>query len=309
MAESRSPVSRLFGAVVPRAVDAVDPEALLDRVDLDALLERIDVDALLDRIDVNALLERIDVDGLIQRVDPDALMQRVDVNALMARVDVKALVARAGIDEIVAETTSGLADRTIDLARRQILVADLVVYAAVDRVLRRKDRETSDTDPRPAGLVSRLLAFVVDSFVIATSFGIIASVLGLLSSKFFGTTFDTSGRGELSWLALYIAWAFLYIWGSIEIAGRTPGKTLLGLRVVGVDQALSGARIAFRTLLLPFVFVGVGVIPCLLRRDRRTLHDLAARTHEVVDWGGRQARLPNTVQAWVDRRRPQPSTA
>jgi uncharacterized RDD family membrane protein YckC len=308
MTESRSPVSRLFGAVVPRAVDAVDPEQLLERIDVNALLGRIDIDLLLDRIDVDRLLDRVDVNALLERVDIDALMGRVDVDALIARVDVKAVVARAGIDEIVAETTSGLADRTIDLARRQVLVADLVVNAATDRILRRRHATAAD-DRQPAGPVSRLLAFMVDSFAMATSFGVLASVLAFLSSKFFGTTFDASGRGEPSWVILYFAWAFLYWWVSLEVAGRTPGKTLLGLRVTAVGGSLTASRVAVRTLLLPLVFVGVGVLPSLWRRDRRGLHDLAAGSQQIVDWGGRQARLPNAVQDWIDRRQPQRSTA
>lgn len=316
MGESRNPVNRLFGAVVPRAVDAVDPDELLDRIDVDALLDRIDVNRLLDRIDVDrlmarvdidALLSRVDVDSLVQRVDTNAIVQRVDVDALMARVDVQQLVARAGIDQIVAETTSGLADRTIDLARRQILVADLVVSSAIDRVLRRRRELDATNGPQPAGPISRLLAFVVDSFAITTSFGILASALGLLSAKLFGTSFDVTGRSEPWWAVLFLSWAFVYLWGSIEIAGRTPGKTVLGLRVIGFGRELSAGRVARRTLLLPLVFIGVGAIPWLWRRDRRTLHDLAAGTQEIVDWGGRQARLPHAVQAWVDRRQPVPS--
>ncbi len=314
MGESRNPVNRIFGAVVPRAVEAVDPDELLDRIDVDALLDRIDVNRLLDRIDVDrlmtrvdvdALLARVDVDALVQRVDANAIVQRVDVDRLMTQVDVKQLVARAGIDQIVAETTSGLADRTIDLARRQVLVGDLILNSTTDRLLRRRHAVDTTDAPQPAGPVSRLLAFLADGFAISTTFGILASVVAFLSARFFGTGFNASGERELLWILGYGLWAFLYLWGSLEIAGRTPGKSLLGLRVVSVDgsQAKAG-RLALRTLLLPLVFVvGLGAMPALLRADRRALHDLIGGTREIVDWGGRQARLPAVIESWLARPR------
>ena len=43
MSEDRSPIGRVFGAIVPRAVDAIEPDALVDKIDIDHLLDRIDV--------------------------------------------------------------------------------------------------------------------------------------------------------------------------------------------------------------------------------------------------------------------------
>ena len=374
MSEERSsPVDRLLGAIVPRAVDSIDPDALIDRLDVDGLVERVDVDALIQRVDVDGLIQRVDVDGLIRRVDlddllaridvqglldridlarlldridmdglirkvdldallatvdldaliarldVDALVARLDVNALVGRldldqlltqVDVKALVDRAGIDAIVAEATTGVAARTLDLARRQVVGLDLILLGGVDRALRRPkvvvpaDADLSPTG-RPGGPVARLLAFVLDSLVVSTTFTIGVTIgralVELLTRQALS---DQSGQGPL-WGAVFLAWWFLYLWTSFVVAGKTPGKALVGLRVTALDGTpLRAGRALLRVVTLPLSMVaGLGLIPAVLRRDRRALHDLVAGSQEVIDWGDRRAALPSTLQRWVETHR------
>lgn len=370
MSDDRSPVGRIFGAIVPRAVDSIDPDALVDRIDVDALVERIDVDGLiqrvdvdalltridvdglLDRIDIGRLLDRIDVDGLISRVDLDALLATVDVDALIARidvdglvarldadaliarldvdalvarldvnalvgrldveallanVDVQALVARAGIDKIVAEATTGVAARTLDLARRQLLGVDLVLLGFVDRVFRRGSvRDTvspAQITGRPAGPVSRLIGFLLDSFLVSVLFSVVVFLTTSLIGLFLGDTVQaTDSRGGY-WATGFLFWWFLYLWISLVVAGRTPGKALVGLRVAGADGLpLRAGRAALRVVVFPFSFVlGLGFIPAVVRRDRRALHDLVAGSAEVVDWGDRSAQLPSALASWLDQ--------
>lgn len=361
MARSRTPMDRVFGAIVPRAVDALDPDELIERLDLDqviarldldAALARIDVDALMGRIDVNALIggvdidglvravdvdaligrvdvdalvQRVDVDALIQRVDIDALMQRVDVDALMARVDVSALmtrvdldallaqvdipllVARAGIDQIVRDATTGLAARTLDLARRQVLGIDVVVLGLVDKALRRGGaRATIPADGpvphgRPAGPLGRLLGFVIDSVLVSTLFGLGVSLTSSLWELFFSTSFDPSRNEGSPWLAGFGVWWFFYLWVSLSVAGRTVGKGIVGLRVVAVGGGpLGPGRAALRVLAFPFSFIlGLGFVPAVLGRNRRALHDLVAGSQEIVDWGTRDASLPAPLTEWL----------
>jgi uncharacterized RDD family membrane protein YckC len=334
VAEDRSPVGRLFGAIVPRAVDAVDPDSLIDKVDIDALVQRVDLDALLERVDIDSLLTRIDVDGIVQRVDVDALMGRVDIDALMARVDIdalmarvdvdalmgridlddllgrvdiRALVLRAGIDEIVAEASTGVAARTLDLVRRQLVGLDVVLLGGVDRLLRRPRLalpagELSATG-RPAGPLSRLLGFLVDSFIVSTLFGIFVTLVGAMLDLFLASDVDLSEGTSVGWAAAFLTWWFLYLWLSLELAGRTVGKALVGLRVVSAPGGpLGPGRAALRTLVFPISFVlGLGFVPAVVRRDRRALHDLVAGSAEVVDWGDREARVPSALERWVER--------
>ncbi|MCB0962341.1 MAG: RDD family protein [Acidimicrobiales bacterium] len=346
MSDDRGAVDRLMGAIVPRAVDAVDVGDVIDRVDVDAIVQRVDVDAIVARVDVDAIVQRVDIDAILARVDMDALMARLDLDAVLDRldldqvlaridmnrligrvdldqvledVDVRALVAKAGIDDIVAEATTGMAARTLDLARRQVLGVDLIVTGGVDRALRRPPVEIDpDADPdvrlsatgRPAGPVARLLAFGADWAMVSLLFGLGVTLTSSLFNLFAGEAVITFEDGGLPWAAGYLLWWFVYLWASLVIAGRTFGKALVGLRVVAVGgEPLSARRAAVRVLVLPVgFFFGLAYLPGVLRRDRRALHDLAAGSQEIIDWGARAAGIPSALDRWV-RQHPTPTPA
>ncbi len=350
MSDSRSssPLNRVIGAIVPRAVDALDPDDLIERLDLDAVLARVDlnllldrldldavlarldldalvnrmdVDALISRVDVNALVSKVDVDGLVSQVDLDGLMARVDVGALVSRVDVNAIVAtvdvnalvdevdvpalvsRAGIDQIVSDATSGIATRALDLARRQLLGFDLLALRLIDRVLRRRPEAQPRTEPWPAGPLSRLLAFMVDSVTVSALFGLGVSLGGFLVGLFTNQTFDGSEASGTLWLAAYATWWFTYMWAGVLVSGRTLGKGLIGLRVVAVDgTSLGPGGAARRALALPFSLVlGLGLLPAVFGRTRRAAHDYAAGSREVVDWGSREVEPPARLADFIER--------
>lgn len=342
MAGSRSsPLNRVMGAIVPRAVDAIDPDELIERLDLNAILARIDLQVLLDRLDIDAVLANVDIDALIARIDVDAvvarvdidqivgrvdidriinevdidavvarvdidrLMQRVDVDALVARIDVDqvvgqvdiaALVARAGIDQIVADATSGMATRALDLARRQVLGVDIAVLGLVDRVVRPR-AEPPDPIGRvwSAGPVSRVLGFVVDSAAVSALFGLGVSLGGFLVELFTSATLDEAEGPGLAWLGAYALWWFSYLWLAVAGTGRTIGKGLVGLRVVALDGSpLRPGAAAKRAITFPFSFIlGLGFLPAVFGASRRALHDYAAGSREIVDWGQREVVPPS----------------
>ena len=321
----RSPVGRMMGAIVPRAMDAIDPDELLERIDLDAALERLDLNALLaridlqellDRIDLAPVLERIDIDGIVRRVDVDAvvsqvdidgLMSRVDIDALLGRIDLPALVARAGIDQIVRDATSGIATSTLDLGRRQVLGIDVVAMGLVDRMLRRRpplgaDALTQD-GRRLGGPLARVLAFLVDSVAVSATFGLLVALGTTLAGLFTGHTVRATRGGGPIWFAAYLTWWFAYLWLSVAITGRTVGKGLLGLKVAGLDgELVAPGRAAIRALLLPVSLVfGIGFLPALFGRSRRAFHDLVAGSRVEVDWGERSVELPAALRSWQAR--------
>jgi len=311
---------------MPSAVGAIDPDELIERMDINALLERIDIDGLLGRIDMDQLLDRIDVDGLIKRVDlnelltridldaligqldVDALIARLDVNALIGRLDMKALVAAAGINDIVAEATTGVATRTVDLARRQLVGVDIIMLGAVDRVTRRPrqpiPRGQISATGRPAGPLTRLLAFGFDAIVVTAMFSITVAVGTALVGLFTGHSYKVTENSGPFWTISYFAWWGLYLWGCVVIAGRTVGKALFGLRILDLDAGpLGPGRAALRTIAFPFSFIlGLGFIPAIVRTDRRAFHELVAGSCEVIDWGDRSADLPSALQGWLERR-------
>jgi len=320
------PIDRVFGAIVPRAVDSidmnevigqvdinhlvsqVDVDGIIQRVDLDALLTRIDIDALLARIDVDALIKRVDVDGLIQQLDVDSLMNRVDLDALMARVDLDALMARAHIDEIVSNASRGVTTRLIDAVRRQLVGLDALLIGVVLQVFRRRPREQSSVADgtvtgRVAGGASRLTAFLIDAAVLSISYGLLVALLVFMVGLFSGDNVDPSKHSWL-WVSGYLAFGFTYYWTGLAITGRSIGKGLVGLRVVRMSgDPISPWRAAVRTIVYPFSFIlGLGLIPIVVGKQRRALHDFAAGDQVLYDWGDRPAEMPAPLSAWVRRR-------
>ncbi len=295
---------------------------MLEVVDPDLVLEHVDVNALLDRIDVNALLDRIDVERLIGRIDIDELLKRADIDALMERVDVKALVDKAGIPEIVAESTSHLTGSALDFFRKPIVGIDEIIFRGLNRLIGRDTREfptgpgalvnwvdenTEDTGFRTgryAGPLTRLLAFVIDSLIVTTGFTVIVAGATYLMELLTNREAPT-GRG-LWYTVGFVIWAFLYLWLSVAIFGKTLGKTVMGVRVVASDGSvgLHSRQALVRALSYPlsFVIVGIGLIGVVFGRERRAWHDHFAGTAVVYDWGSRTARMSTPLAAWLERK-------
>lgn len=297
--------------------ERIDVAALIERVDVNALAGQLDLDALLTRIDLNALLATVDVDALATRIDINAIVSRVDVDAVVDTIDIEAVVARAGIDKIVADASTGMASRTLDLVRRQLVGVDIIIFGLIDRLLRRGPRslptESLSASRQPAGPVSRVLAFLADSVIVSGLFGIVASLAIGAVNLFFGKDISSHNDGSWLWLVALGAWWFVYLWTSIAITGRTPGKALLGLRVTALDGSpLNARRTTVRTLAFPLSFVlGIGFVIGLIRRDRRSLHELIAGSTEIIDWGDRDARMPSALERFVERHNangPEPAT-
>jgi uncharacterized RDD family membrane protein YckC len=304
----------------------VDMDAVLSRVDVDSILSRTDISGILDRIDLNALMAKVDVNALISQVDMDAVLARVnieqllgsiDIDALIARIDLDALIdridmpkvmERAKIDEIVSQASRGMTARLLDLVRRQLAAVDLVLIGVVSRIFRRP-REAiamagSTLTGRIAGGVTRLAAFLLDIFTISLAYSFGIGLVVFLLDLFTGHQFALTHHG-LAWLIGYATFAGLYYWIGLTVTGRSVGKGLFGLRVVGKDNApLSPRRAAVRTIVYPFSFIlCLGLIPIVTGKRRRALHDWAAGTTVVYDWGDRPAELPGPLTDWLDRHR------
>ncbi|MCY1136843.1 RDD family protein [Actinoplanes sp. Pm04-4] len=138
-------------------------------------------------------------------------------------------------------------------------------------------------DPLPAaygGLVSRLLAYVVDALIVSMLIGVAAAALGLVASVV-GYEARELARAVLSGyivflpsiLALYCALFWL-------LAGRTPGMAVLGLRVVTTEgRPVRWLAALVRALLL--AYFPVGALWLLVNRRHQGIHDLIARTSVV----------------------------
>ena len=308
--------NRLLDRVDPdRLLDRVDANRLLDRVDPDRLLDRVDPDRLLDRVDANRLLDRVDLDAALDRVDANRLLDRVDLDAALERVDVNRVVDRTEIGEIIARSTTGVFTQLLDVARTQIITTDQVTQGIPARLLRGRGRELpptpaggrDDVDPtklspteravemqgRFAGSVSRFLAFLLDQFIIGAIFTIGALVVQTAIQVVFRSSFEIDDAG-ITVVIAFALWWFAYTAGSLAATGRTIGKAVLGIMVVGADGTkVTGRQASLRTLAFPlsFLLLGVGFLIGLVRRDRRELHDLIGRTGVIYQWDADTAQL------------------
>lgn len=144
-----------------------------------------------------------------------------------------------------------------------------------------------------AGPVTRAAAYVVD---VALSVGIfsvaVAIILFLIDLV---TAFDVDTEDLPPWVSaiLFAGWLLLYFGGSWAASGKTPGMSLVGLRVVARDgRALSPWRSFVRApaLALSLLTFGLGLIGIVLGRAHRALHDVIAGSVVVYDWDARAAR-------------------
>jgi uncharacterized RDD family membrane protein YckC len=305
----RIDVNRLLDRVeADDLLDRVDADRLLDRVDVDRLLNRIRVDPLLDRIEVDRLLDRIDVDRLLDRVDLDRLLDRMDVSAVADRIDVNALVDRTELGAIVARSTTGVFGQLLDSARGVAMLVDLVVQTSIRRALRpgqphqpgRPDAPDEIVDARSmsqsertqalqghhAGSVSRFLAFLADQFTLGLIFATGQALVSLALEVITGVSWEPADH---RWAVafLFSVWWFVYFALPLAVTGRTIGMAFVGVRVVRADGArLEARRAAARTAVFPlsFLLLGIGFLIGLVRRDRRELHDLIARTAVIYSW-------------------------
>jgi uncharacterized RDD family membrane protein YckC len=136
---------------------------------------------------------------------------------------------------------------------------------------------------RPAGVVTRSLANVVDVLVVALL--LLAGYFGVTAARFLldptGFTLPSpSGR-----LVLLLGLGLLAVYYAVtwSIVGGTYGNRLLGLRVVGPDgERPHWGRSAVRAVLS--VLLPIGLLWAAVSQDNRSVQDLLVRTSVVYDW-------------------------
>ena len=153
---------------------------------------------------------------------------------------------------------------------------------AEDPQLRYETPERSVVSLRVAGLGGRSLAWLLDSL-----FLLLAWVTLLVSWSFGGDLLHRfqllsgAARAAVALLVLATGWLWDVAWETLW-RGRTPGKRILGLRVVRSDGAPVGpveslVRNAFRALEVPFLYAP-GVLCVALTRRHQRIGDMVAGT-------------------------------
>ena len=142
---------------------------------------------------------------------------------------------------------------------------------------------------RPAGIVTRLVAAVLDSLVV----GIVmtATYLGWCGLLFLiqGRSFTFPRPGVFFGLGLAFGIAFVYLTVFWALIGRTYGYLVMGLRV----QRRSGKPIRFvgAAIRAGFVLVfPIGIFWVPVGRGNKSLQDGVLGTRVVYDWKPRPVR-------------------
>jgi uncharacterized RDD family membrane protein YckC len=143
------------------------------------------------------------------------------------------------------------------------------------------------------GYTRRSLAFLVDLIIVALFSLLLCYLTNValrvgvaLNQRRFSLRDFATFSSLCSWGALFLyAWYFTLFHG---IAGKTVGKWLLGLRVVGSNQT----PITYRQALVRWIgyslsgFLGLGFMWIMISRERRGWHDYLARTWVIRDRAG-----------------------
>ncbi len=159
---------------------------------------------------------------------------------------------------------------------------------------------------RLAGLGSRGAAALIDTGLLIL---LVIAEIGLGVAVSFGVL-RVGGEalaGVVPWIAgIVILVVFATYWGyfilgEVTGGGRTPGKRVMGIRVVRDDGSRLGVfdsiiRNVVRIIdLLPGTYA-VGIVSVLLSRDAKRLGDMAAGTAVIEDRGHELAGAPEAVE-------------
>jgi uncharacterized RDD family membrane protein YckC len=143
-----------------------------------------------------------------------------------------------------------------------------------------------------AGVASRGVAFAADLGALWLLYTLGVILVAAFWQLITGKTFNL-GKHQAIEVVVLLVWWFLYFSYQWALGGRTIGMALLGLQVVQKDgRPITGREAMLRALLLyfSFLFSVVAALFIVFQRERRTIHDLIARTAVVYAWDARAAK-------------------
>ncbi|MCO6452411.1 MAG: RDD family protein [Caldilineales bacterium] len=155
-----------------------------------------------------------------------------------------------------------------------------------------------------AGCVSRLIAWLIDRVIISVTiffvfwfteyvtglFGISVTRCGtsILQGRLSDSICVATSLFLVGFLFLISPIYMLFFW---TLAGQTPGKALVGVRIVRANAEAMSFRVSLRRYLgyiLSFIALGLGFVAILLDNQRQAWHDSIAKTYVVYSWGAWQ---------------------
>ena len=137
---------------------------------------------------------------------------------------------------------------------------------------------------RRAGIVSRAIADTVDCAVVLAVLA--AGYVGVVVARFLWRSwaFTPPTPSFLLLLVLGAVTAVIYLTAAWATTGRSYGKHVMGLRVIGPFGRLRLVGAFVRAVLC--VVLPIGILWVAVSRHNRSLQDVVLRTSVVYDWLG-----------------------
>ncbi len=157
----------------------------------------------------------------------------------------------------------------------------------------REARRALEHQGRYAGAVTRLLAYLADITIISVLFGASIALMSTAIDVATPWTLDLS-KDNTAVLIVYFLWAALYFGNSWVLRAKSPGMTLLGLRIVRSDGGELDKRHALIRLVafpLGFLTLGLGFLGIIFGKTHQAIYDRIADTAVVYGWDAESAKL------------------
>jgi len=298
---SRSPAARVLGAGargaerlagatgVDRAIEDAAEEAIV-RAFRSPAVERAIARVIVEQNAVGRAVE----EALTSQEVADAIVKALDTEVadrvweeLLASPKAQMLVERiAEAPEVRAAIAQQGVGLITDVGRRLTTVTEALDDAAEEFIPRVLRRPAHESETNQVGLITRMLAGVVDlgliSLALSIGSGLLASIIPAVS----GGSDGLSIWGVLTFGVVGFLLGCAYFVLFWALVGQTPGMRLLSIHLeVGETHEL-GLRPAIRRLLgvlVALVPAGLGFFAILLSPQRRGWHDRIAGTEVVYD--------------------------
>ncbi len=158
-----------------------------------------------------------------------------------------------------------------------------------------------------AGPVSRLLAYGADVLILTVVYAVALALVEFAINA--ATPWSVELKSAYGLILVgELVWAALYFGNSWAVFARSPGMTLLGLRIVQADgSSLDRHHAIVRLIAFPlgFLTLGLGFLGIIFARTHQAIYDRIAKTAVVYDWDAEAAKLRGLAARGAHRREAQ----
>jgi len=155
-----------------------------------------------------------------------------------------------------------------------------------------------------AGALSRLLAYGADLGIISLVYAITIAIIQFAIN--IATPWEVELKNGYAIVILgQLVWSAFYLGASWAVFARTPGMSILGLRIVRGDGSPLDPRHAILRLIafpLGFLTLGIGFLGIIFGRAHRAIYDRIADTAVIYDWDAEAANLRELASRGARRR-------